>query len=185
MRLKGLLKRKLLRLRFGEVGYNSYIEKTLRLNGSKNISIGSNVHICKYGWLAAVPLTGEERAHLIISDGVRLGDFNHIWATKRILIEPYACTANHVYISDNSHGYDNISMPIYRQPIVQLKEVVIGESSWLGENVCVIGASVGKHCVIGANSVVTKDIPDYCVAVGAPAKVVKRYDFERQEWIRV
>jgi acetyltransferase-like isoleucine patch superfamily enzyme len=62
---------------------------------------------------------------------------------------------------------------------------VIGEGSWLGENVCVIGASIGKHCVIGANSVVTKDIPDYSVAVGIPAKVIKKYNFNKCEWEKI
>ena len=74
---------------------------------------------------------------------------------------------------------------IYKQGVGSLSPVVIGEGSWLGENVCVCGAKVGKHCVIGANSVVTTDIPDYCVAVGSPAKVVKRFDFDRSEWVRV
>lgn len=50
----------------------------------------------------------------------------------------------------------------------------IGEGSWIGENVCVCGANIGKHCVIGANSVVTKDIPDYSVAVGCPARIIKK-----------
>lgn len=61
--------------------------------------------------------------------------------------------------------------------------MVIGEGSWIGENVCVIGASVGRHCVIGANAVVTKDIPDYSVAVGAPARVIKKYNFNRGAWV--
>ena len=54
----------------------------------------------------------------------------------------------------------------------------------MGENVCIIGASVGKHCVIGANSVVTKDIPDYSIAVGTPAKIIKRYDFNKERWCK-
>lgn len=90
--------------------------------------------------------------------------------------------AERVYISDNLHGYENIDIPIIKQAIIQKRPIRIGEGSWLGENVCVIGASVGKHCVIGANSVVTHDIPDYCVAVGAPARVIKRYSFEKGEW---
>ena len=52
----------------------------------------------------------------------------------------------------------------------------------IGERVGVLGASVGKHCVIGAHSVVTHDIPDYCVAVGIPARIVKRYNFKNQKW---
>ena len=71
------------------------------------------------------------------------------------------------------------------QPIIQNGTVEIGERSWLGENVCVLGAIIGKHCVIGANSVVTHDIPDYSVAVGAPAKVIRKYDFSSKEWIKV
>ena len=63
--------------------------------------------------------------------------------------------------------------------------VEIGEGSWLGENVCVLGTHIGKHCVIGANSVVTKDIPDYSVAVGIPAKVIKRFDLESKSWRRI
>ena len=60
---------------------------------------------------------------------------------------------------------------------------MIGDDSWIGENVCIIGASIGRHCVIGANAVVTKEIPDYCVAVGNPARVIKRYDFEQKDWV--
>ena len=68
----------------------------------------------------------------------------------------------------------------------QESKVIIGEGSWLGTNVVVVGkVSIGKHCVIGANSVVTKDIPDYSVAAGIPAKVIKKYDFEKKEWVRV
>lgn len=54
----------------------------------------------------------------------------------------------------------------------------IGEGSWLEVNVCVMGATIGKHCVVGANSVVIHDIPDYCVVVG----IVKRYDFATKQW---
>ena len=71
------------------------------------------------------------------------------------------------------------------QAVSFLKSVHIGEGSWLGENVCVCGASIGKHCVIGANSVVINDIPDYCVAAGSPAKIVKKYDFDKKQWVRI
>ena len=63
-----------------------------------------------------------------------------------------------------------------------MKNITISDGAWLGENVCIIGANIGKNVVVGANSVVTHDIPDYCVAVGSPAYIIKRYDFERKEW---
>ena len=73
------------------------------------------------------------------------------------------------------HGYENTKIPVKHQPLKQLKEVTIGEGSWIGENVCIIGASVGKNSVVGANSVVTNDIPPFSVAVGSPARVIKEY----------
>jgi acetyltransferase-like isoleucine patch superfamily enzyme len=121
----------------------------------------------------------------VIGDGSCIGNFNHIYATKSIVIGKNVLTADKVYISDNLHGYEDISLPILHQPIKQIGTVIIGDGSWLGENVCVIGAKIGVNCVIGANSVVTKDIPDYCVAVGSPAKIIKRYCFEKQEWLKV
>lgn len=165
-------------------GRYSVIRSPLRLEKCERIYIADNVAINKYCWLAANPLTGEDDCQLTIGSNTTIGDFCHIYATKRINIMEGVLLANHVYISDNLHSYEQINVPIKHQPIKQLRPVTIGEGSWLGENVCVIGASVGKHCVIGSNSVVTHDIPDYSVAVGAPAKVIKRYDFETEEWIK-
>jgi len=97
-------------------------------------------------------------------------------------LEENVLTADRVYISDCSHGYSDVAVPVCKQAVVQKKSVRIGEGSWLGINVCVLGANVGKHCVIGANSVVTKDIPDYCVAAGSPARVIKRFDMVSGLW---
>ena len=169
---------------FKTFGRKSQIISPLSLDGKENISIGNNVFVGYKTWLAALPLTGEKSCLLELQDGVTIGHFNHIYATKKIVLEKDVLTADKVYISDNLHGYSDIHVPIKNQSIIQHGEVVIGEGSWLGENVCVLGARIGKHCVIGANSVVTKDIPDYSVAVGAPAKVIKRYDFATQTWRR-
>ena len=169
-------------LQFQHFGSKSCIVSPLHLNGKENISIGNSVYVGYKTWLAALPLTGEKECSLILDDGVTIGHFNHIYATKRIVLERDVLTADRVYISDNLHGYSDINTPIRKQPIIQHGEVIIGEGSWLGENVCVLGAKIGKHCVIGANSVVTKDIPDYCVVVGIPARIIRRYDFETRTW---
>jgi acetyltransferase-like isoleucine patch superfamily enzyme len=73
-------------------------------------------------------------------------------------------------------------MPIMHQPILQKGVVEIGEGSWLGHNACVIGARIGRHCVVGANAVVTRDVPDFCVLVGAPAIIIKRLDIDTGIW---
>lgn len=162
---------------------HSVIYSPLQLDGKKNFTIGKSVSVNYKSWLAAMPLTGEN-VELVIEDGTVIGHFAHIYATKSIRIEKKVLIADKVYISDNLHGYENPEIPIIDQPIVQKKPVIIGEGSWIGENVCIIGASVGKHCAIGANAVVTKDVPDCCVAVGNPAKVIKKYNFETKNWER-
>ena len=169
-------------LRFNNLGFRSYIDHALKINGSKNIIVGSRVYVGYNSWLAALPLTGEKECILEIGNGTCIGNFNHIYATKKIIIGKNVLTADKVYISDNQHVYEDINLPIMKQPIKQINIVEIGDGTWLGENVCIIGVKIGKNCVIGANSVVTKDIPDYSVAVGSPAKIIKRYNFETKLW---
>lgn len=174
------------RLRFASFGHSSTVRSPLRIDGGRNIKIGNNVAIQYKTWLGALPLTTDsDRAELVIEDGSIIGNFNHIFATKRIVIHKNVLTADKVFISDNMHGYEDVNNPILKQSIVQNGEVEIGEGSWLGENVCVLGARIGKHCVIGANTVVTKNIPDYCVAVGSPAKVIKQYNLSNKRWEKV
>lgn len=170
------------RILLRKFGSKSRIVSPLSLDGKENIVIRNRVYIGYKTWLAALPLTGAKECVLELQDGVIIGHFNHIYATKKIVLERNVLTADRVYISDNLHGYEDINVPIKDQSIIQNQEVVIGESSWLGENVCVLGAKIGKHCVIGSNSVVTKDIPDYCVAVGIPSRIIKRYDFTTKAW---
>lgn len=170
------------RSRFGHFGKKSRMYKPVQADGLENIFIEDNVVVHEGTWLAARPIN--VTCKLEINSGTTLGHFNHIYATQSIVIEKNVLTADKVYISDNLHNYEDVTMPVIKQSIKQCRPVVIGEGSWLGENVCIIGASVGKHCVVGANSVVTKDIPDFCVVVGAPARVIKRYDSEKKEWIK-
>lgn len=173
------------RSKFQNFGKGSSLLFPLNLDGIKNISIGDNVSIAYKTWLAALPQIISEECELIIGDGTCIGNFNHIYATKSIVIGKNVLTADKVYISDNLHGYEDITIPIIYQPIKQIGTVIIGDGTWLGENVCVIGAKIGKNCVIGANSVVTKDIPDYCLAVGVPAKIIKKYCKESEKWLKI
>lgn len=170
---------------FRHYGKHTLILRPLLVEGKKNISIGDRTFIYDQVWLAAMPLTENKNPELRIGNNCGLGHFNHIYATNRIIIEDSVLTADRVYISDTLHTYEEPSVPIKEQKVRSPKEVVIGEGSWIGENVSIIGASVGKHCVIGANAVVTHDIPDYSVAVGIPARVIKRYDAQTQKWIKV
>ncbi len=91
-------------------------------------------------------------------------------------------TGHHVYITDQNHGFEDIDLPISRQSMPE-RPVIIGSGSWLGHGTVVLpGSTIGRHVVVGANSVVTGDLPDFSVAVGAPARVIRRY-VEGQGWV--
>lgn len=130
---------------------------------------------------------------LHFGDNVQLNDYVHITAMKHVAIGNNVLMAGKIYISDCVHGYYNKDDEENSFPDVppvqrayQVKGVVVGDNVWLGEGVCVLpGVTIGRGAVIGANAVVNKDIPAYCIAVGVPAKVVKKFNFETNKWERV
>ncbi|RZL68859.1 MAG: acyltransferase [Pedobacter sp.] len=93
--------------------------------------------------------------------------------------------AQHVVISGLNHGYEDISIPPSQQTTTK-RIVNIMDNVWIGANaVITAGVTINKHCIVGAGSVVTKDVPAYCVVVGNPAKVVKRYNEVSKTWEKV
>ena len=168
--------------RFRKFGHTVSVIFPAGVDGAENIELGDDVYIAYKTFLAAVAHTGQPACRLAIGSGSRIGRFNHIYATQRVVLGANVLTANNVYISDNLHGYQDPDVPILQQPIRQNGTVEIGDGSWLGHNAVVLGAHIGKQCVIGANAVVTHDIPDHCVAVGAPAVIIRRYDHAAKTW---
>lgn len=166
---------------FKKAGKNFRLVRPIRFIGPQHITVGDNVTIHDMGWLLTVQIDGDI-PDMVIGDGVSIGHFSHIVCVKKVHIGKNVLAADRIYISDNLHGYEDIGTPIARQKVLYKGEVSIGENSWIGENVSIIGCKVGRHCVIGANSVVTKDIPDYSVAAGVPAKVIKQYDQVTGKW---
>lgn len=167
---------------FNKIGKKSMIFKPMQLDDVSSISIEDNVFIAEGAWLMG---NRYKKASISIGNATTIGHFVHLIGKHSITIEDNVLIADKVFISDCSHSYLDVKKPISEQDIIEIAAVVIGSGSWIGENVCICGSTIGKHCVIGANSVVLSDIPDYCVAVGSPAKVIKKYDFIRNEWIKI
>lgn len=125
---------------------------------------------------------------IVFGDSCLIGDNVHIVASNRVSIGSECLFASKIFISDTSHGSygrngSNPDSNPNNRPLVA-NAVSIGDRVWLGENVVVLaGTNIGNGCIIGANAVVTHDIPDYCIAVGSPAKVIKEYNFENGEWM--
>ena len=93
--------------------------------------------------------------------------------------------AQNVVVSGLNHKYDNPDIPIRMQG-VSVNPIIIGDEVWIGANsIITSGVHIGKHSIIAGGSVVTKDVPSYCIVAGNPAKIMKQYDSEKHEWIRI
>ena len=117
-----------------------------------------------------------------IGDRVLIGRGSGIVGHLSIVIEDDVWTGHHVYITDQNHGYNDTSKPISLQTQPE-RPVRIGAGSWLGHGVVVLpGVTIGQHVAVGAQSVVTKDLPDFCVAVGNPARIIRIRNSD-DEWV--
>ena len=166
---------------FRRCGRSSHICSSFRVDGPANIELGEAAFIQRGAWLYCQAID-DTPARLQIGSGCVLGYNNHLTSVRSVVLEDHVLTANNVYITDNMHSYEDVSVPIMHQAVVFKRAVVIGRGSWIGENVSILGASIGRNCVIGANTVVTHDIPDYSVVVGAPARVIRRFDATSGTW---
>jgi lipopolysaccharide O-acetyltransferase len=129
---------------------------------------------------------------LFIGENVQLNDSVHIGAVESVVIGDGTLLASRVFISDHNHGNYQISDPCSSPGILPSKRplsskpICIGSNVWLGEQVCVLpGVTIGNGAIIGANSVVTRNIPSNSIAAGNPAKVLRVYDAQSHSWKRV
>ena len=117
-----------------------------------------------------------------IGDRCLIGRGSGIVAHQRVQIGDDVFTGHHVYITDANHGYEDLGVPPSQQ-FAASRPVSIGAGSWLGHGTVVLpGVTIGRHVVVGAGSVVTDDLPDRCVAVGNPARVIRRH-VDGQGWV--
>ena len=162
---------------FGRLGRRSTICLPVRLAGARHISIGESVYIGANSWLQVIYQSSSAKNGdvLQIHDKTSIAGSCTISAACSIIIERNVLIAGHVYISDHRHAYQSEVLPIREQGVTQLKPVRVCEGAWLGQNAVICpGVTVGKNAVIGANSVVRSNVPDHCVAAGAPARIIRR-----------
>ena len=168
----------------------SLIRFPIDMRGRKHISLGRGLTTGRYCRIEAYPADDSPDARVIIGAGVQINDFVHITGVSRVSIGNGVLIASRVFISDSDHGvyggngaHSSPDIPPALRPLTA-KPVVIEDNVWLGENVSVLsGVTIGKGSVIGTGSVVTKDIPAYSIAVGIPARVIKKFDFKSGKWI--
>lgn len=124
-----------------------------------------------------------------IGDKVHLEKNVHIATNTNIIIRNNVLIASNVYISNLNHGIykgdiqSKPTIPPFLRNLSLDKDIIIEDNVWIGQNVSIVaGAKIGTSAIVSANSVVTKDVPSYCIVAGIPAKVIKKYNFETEKW---
>lgn len=168
------------------------IRNGLSLRGKAMIDLGTELTTGSYCRIEAFKTGDDRKKKIVFGERVQLNDYVHISAIDSVIIGNDVLMASHVYISDNSHGSykgnDEDTSP-FIPPIKRpycVASVRIGSRVWLGEGVIVMpGVTIGDGAIIGAHSIVNKDIPANTIAVGSPAKIVKKWDDDNNKWIKL
>lgn len=158
--------------------------------GRSYIDFGDGVIIGERCKIEAVYSHGKDRfsPKIKIGNNTTMNDDVHIGCIESVTIGNNILMASRIYISDHNHG--SYGYPVNDSPELapnnrQLvaKSVCIEDNVWIGEGVVILpGVTVGRGSIIGANSVVTKSVPPYCIAAGVPAKIVKVYNAQIAQW---
>lgn len=171
----------LVRKGFSSFGSGSVISLPFRSGQECRVSVGKGVFIGPDCWIEVVVSVDNTEPAIIIANNVSISGSCTITAVKSVRIGAGALIARFVHISDHSHSFSDPAIPVKEQGVTKVGAVCIGEGAWIGHGVVICpGVTIGRNSVIGANSVVNKSIPDHCVAVGSPAKVVRNLNQDRK-----
>lgn len=160
---------------FKTFGKGSLLAAHVRLLKPQYISIGEASSIMTGCVLETC--TELQEPDMQIGNNVSLGEYSHITCARRVVVGNGVLTGRYVLITDNAHGdssMETLQIPPLVRSVCSKGEVVIGNNVWIGDKATILpGVHIGEGCIIGANSVVTKDIPAYCIVGGNPAKILK------------
>lgn len=179
-RFKLYFKTGLRRKRFLHFGKDSLLGLHTVYRGEKYISIGARCFIGSYSMLTAWDeYNGQAFSpRITIGDNCYIGSQTHITAINRIEIGNNVLTGTKVLITDNSHGKfskEELTIAPTQRPLYSKGAVIIEDNVWIGEKATICpNVHIGTGAVIAANSVVTHDVPAFCMVAGAPAKIVKQ-----------
>ena len=163
--------------RFRSWGKRSRVAIGLRVSCPWAIEIGEDVTISDHATLNVKDHRTDGRATLIIGDGAYIGRFVHINAWQDVVIEPYCMITHRVLLGDEDHAYEDVNIPIRLQGSRFGGAVRLKTGCWIGTGATILsGVTVGRNAVVAANSLVTKNVRDYAVVAGIPARIIKQMD---------
>ena len=175
------------RFAFGHIGSGTVIRAPIMLHNTRFVYLGKGVSIQHGARFDVITerfgRTYQPKVH--IGDGASFEQNFHLACAQEIVIGRKVAITENVGIFDIWHPYEDPSRPIVDQPL-RTAPIYIGDESLIGMGVVIQpGVRIGRHCLIGANSVVTHDIPDFSIAVGAPATMIKQYNTTSGKWDKV
>ena len=168
-------------------GHDGYfnIQERVTAKNPKCVFLGKRVNIGSNTFFNAV--TFYQGIHynpvIKIGEGTSIGKNCTLSSIVRVEIGKHVLFASQIHITDHSHGYQDIDRPISPQQLITKGPVIIEDDCWLGFGCEILsGVHIGKHCIVAARAVVTKDVPSYSIVAGNPARIVKQYNFQTQQW---
>ncbi|WP_141052065.1 acyltransferase [Aliarcobacter cryaerophilus] len=163
---------------FGKFGLPSYIGKPIFIGNFKRIFIGKRVRIFPGARIEVV----DKNSSIVFEDNISIGQNLHITSASQLVIGRNTTILESVMITNIDHDYQEIDLHILEQKHI-INETKIGENCFIGYGAVIqAGTILGKQCIVGANAVVRGHFPPYCVIVGVPARIVKRYDEKSGVW---
>ena len=177
----------LYRLAFRRIGSGSFVSPFIQGIGLDCISLGRGSRISRNTRLLALKSYGTQQfsPQITIGDNVSVGFGCTLSCVNRLDIGDDVTIGDNVYIADSGHAYSNPVLGVLNQPLL-VGNISIGKGAWIGYGAFVSGdVSVGEHSVIGANSVVTRNVEAYTVVAGVPARPIKRFDHATACWVRL
>lgn len=190
--LLGMVYTLLSKKKFYSFGRNSIIKPFLNSANEKYISIGENVNVGSYCRITVstefggIRCKSKNKIRIKIGNNVDIGNNTFISSNNNIEIGDHVIMAPYVFITDHDHGFLDVNKNLHKQPLTEGGYVKIKDNVFLGVKSTILkNVIIGEHSVVAANSVVTKDIPPFCIAAGNPAKIIKQYDFKRKKWLDI
>jgi acetyltransferase-like isoleucine patch superfamily enzyme len=172
---------------FAAVGKKTAIYHPVQLSNVHHASIGDRVLIRPGARIELIVADEDALPHLTIGNDVNIEQNVHIVCGSSIEIQDGVTITGNCAIVDVEHPYDDISDPtrIGKRLRMRGNHVFVGAGSFIGFNSMILpNVTIGRFVVVGSHSVVTRDVPDYCVVAGNPARVIKRYSWWTKTWER-
>jgi acetyltransferase-like isoleucine patch superfamily enzyme len=161
---------------------SNYFDPSIHFIGLKHITFGTNNVVSEDVWFNVNKRGGQE-VGISIGNNSYIGKRNFFNSGKAIIIGNFFMSGINCSLIGSDHHFTTPFLPYIYTGTTDANTIILGDNVWLGANVTIIGnVTIGHGSIIGANSLVNKDVPPFSLVVGSPSRVIKRFDFVKNEW---